>query len=650
MTGTGAPVVQQDRDIPETVVRLRAAFDSGVTRPALWRRRQLHALRRLLLDHTSDIEEALYDDLRKGRTESHLTEIGGVLAEVEDALRHLDRWMRSRRVAVPMNLRPARARIHPEPLGVCLIIAPWNYPLTLTLNPLVGALAAGNAAVVRPSELAPATSALLADLLPRHLEAVAVVEGAVEETTTLLAQRFDHIFYTGNGTVGRIVAAAAAKNLAPVTLELGGKSTVFIDVLRRTRLQRADDPPRRPEPAVRRRRRIRHGRLPRQDVLRHLQPPQAGPVQAHAARHPAPHLRTAHLTLLRLHRQGSGQDPPAPGKEAMNNRIILLGATGYTGDLVLNALIRRGVRPTVAGRNPTALAALAERSGGLDHLVVDATTPDGLKRQLQRGDVLITTVGPFERFGFPVAQAAADVGAHYIDSSGEVGFVRTLHDRHHHRARETGAVMVPAFGYDYVPGVLAAALALQKAGEAARSIDIGYFATGPLWRGISQGTRTTMRDGMTLPSARWHRHLLVDERTASRVRRFTVRGRRKSAFLVSGTEVLFLPQEFPQLDDVTVYNGWFPELSRFLSLYSALAHATTRLPGSRKLTDALTRPLLIGPPGGPDAALRASSDPRRPSGSTRSSRAAPSSGSSRSDRHRRPQIPRDRFRAASVAQ
>ncbi|MEU6626621.1 saccharopine dehydrogenase NADP-binding domain-containing protein [Streptomyces litmocidini] len=289
----------------------------------------------------------------------------------------------------------------------------------------------------------------------------------------------------------------------------------------------------------------------------------------------------------------------------MNNRIILLGATGYTGDLVLNALMRRGVRPTVAGRNPTALAALAERSGGLDHLVVDATTPDGLKQQLQRGDVLITTVGPFERFGFPVAQAAADVGAHYIDSSGEVGFVRTLHDRHHHRARETGAVMVPAFGYDYVPGVLAAALALQKAGEAARSIDIGYFATGPIWRGISQGTRTTMRDGMTLPSARWHRHLLVDERTASRVRRFTVRGRRKSAFLVSGTEVLFLPQEFPQLDDVTVYNGWFPELSRFLSLYSALAHATTRLPGSRKLTDALTRPLLIGPPGGPDAALRA---------------------------------------------
>ncbi|MEU3609346.1 saccharopine dehydrogenase NADP-binding domain-containing protein [Streptomyces sp. NPDC035033] len=289
----------------------------------------------------------------------------------------------------------------------------------------------------------------------------------------------------------------------------------------------------------------------------------------------------------------------------MNSRIILLGATGYTGDLVLNALIRKGVRPTVAGRNPTALEALAKRSGDLDHLVVDAATPDGLKKHLRPGDVLITTVGPFERFGFPVAQAAADTGAHYIDSSGEVGFVRTLYNRHHHRARETGAVMLPAFGYDYVPGILAAALALRKAGAAARAIDIGYFATGPIWRGISQGTRTTMRDGMTLPSARRHRRVLVEERTASRVRRFTVRGRRKSAFLVSGTEVLFLPGEFPSLDDVTVYNGWFPALSRFLSLYSALANATTRLPAGDKITNALTRPLLIGPPGGPDAALRA---------------------------------------------
>lgn len=288
----------------------------------------------------------------------------------------------------------------------------------------------------------------------------------------------------------------------------------------------------------------------------------------------------------------------------MTSSIILLGATGYTGDLVLSALLRRGVKPTVAGRNPSALAALAERAGGLDHLIVDAADPASLRKQLRRGDVLITTAGPFERVGYPVAQAAADAGAHYIDSTGEVGFVRALHDRHHQRAQDTGAVMLPAFGYDYVPGVLAGTLAALAAGDAARAIDIGYFATGPLWRGISEGTRTTMRDGLTLPSSRWYQHRLVEERTASRVQRFSVRGRRKSAFLVSGSEVLFLPKEFPGLKDVTVYNGWFPTLSRSISLLSALANATTRLPAGDKLSGALTRPLLMGPPGGPDSALR----------------------------------------------
>ncbi|MFC8650338.1 saccharopine dehydrogenase, partial [Streptomyces anulatus] len=166
-------------------------------------------------------------------------------------------------------------------------------------------------------------------------------------------------------------------------------------------------------------------------------------------------------------------------------------------------------------------------------------------------------------------------------------------------------VLRPPCATDTGPGILGAPPAGRRGRAAARTVDVGYFATGPIWRGISQGTRTTMRDGMTLPSARWYRRRLVDERTASRVRRFPVRDRRKSAFLVSGTEVLFLPEEFPSLDAVTVYNGWFPGLSRPLSLYSALADAASRLPAGRKLAGALTRPLLIGPPGGPDAALRA---------------------------------------------
>ncbi|CAL2069541.1 conserved protein of unknown function [Streptomyces murinus] len=235
---------------------------------------------------------------------------------------------------------------------------------------------------------------------------------------------------------------------------------------------------------------------------------------------------------------------------------------------------------------------------------MDATDPAGLREVVGRGDVLVTTVGPFERFGHPLARAAADAGAHYIDSTGEVGFVRELRERLHGRARDTGSVMLPAFGYDYVPGILAGTLAAQRAGTAARVLDIGYFATRPLRKGLSQGTRTTMRDGVTLPSARLLGHRLVAERTAAHVRAFPGAGRRGNAFLVSGTEVLFLPEEFPDLGAVTVYNGWFPGLSRPLSLLSAVAHGAVRLPGGQRALDALTRP-LIGPPGGPDAVERA---------------------------------------------
>ncbi|MFJ8109009.1 aldehyde dehydrogenase family protein [Streptomyces sp. NPDC096132] len=215
----------------ETVTRLRAAFATGRTRPLSWRKAQLRALRTLLTDHRAEFAAALHADLGKSRTEAHLTETGFVVKEIDHTLRHLDRWLRPRRVPVPLTLAPARARTVREPLGTVLIISPWNYPLMLALAPLVGALAAGNCAVIKPSELAPATSALLAERLPRALdpEAVAVVEGAVPETTALLEQPFDHIFYTGNGTVGRVVMAAAARRLTPVTLELGGKSPAVVE-------------------------------------------------------------------------------------------------------------------------------------------------------------------------------------------------------------------------------------------------------------------------------------------------------------------------------------------------------------------------------------------------------------------------------------
>lgn len=220
-----------EADVPVVVAGLRHAFEQGTTRPEAWRRRQLEGLRRMLVERTPEFEAALHADLGKSGTEAQLTEIGFLLAELDHALGHLSKWMRPKRIPAPLALQPATAKVVAEPLGVVLIIAPWNYPLMLLLSPLVGALAAGNAAVLKPSELAPATSRAVALHLADYVDrrAVAVVEGGVPETTALLARRFDHIFYTGNGRVGRIVARAAAEHLTPVTLELGGKSPAYVD-------------------------------------------------------------------------------------------------------------------------------------------------------------------------------------------------------------------------------------------------------------------------------------------------------------------------------------------------------------------------------------------------------------------------------------
>ena len=213
-----------------TLRRLRASFEAGRTRPLAWRRAQLAAIERMLEEREADFAEALRLDLNKSRYESFLSETSFVIEEAKFARRHLARWMRGSRVRTPMMAQPGRSRIVPEPKGVVLIIATWNYPLSTVLAPLVGALAAGNAAIVKPSEVSRHTSAALARILPQYMdpEAVAVVEGGVAETTELLEQRFDHILYTGNERVARIVMAAAARHLTPVTLELGGKSPCLV--------------------------------------------------------------------------------------------------------------------------------------------------------------------------------------------------------------------------------------------------------------------------------------------------------------------------------------------------------------------------------------------------------------------------------------
>ena len=225
------PSDDYDRPSSALVGALRAHFETGVTKSLSWRLSQLDALEHLLTEREQDILDALHADLGKPATEAFGSEIGLPLSELRLTRKKLASWMKPERVRTSLLAMPGRSYIYKEPLGVMLIIAPWNYPFQLVVLPLIGAIAAGNCVVVKPSEISPNVSALIAKWLPKYLDAraVQVVEGGVQETTPLLREKWDHILYTGNGTVGRIVMEAASKHLTPVTLELGGKSPCIVD-------------------------------------------------------------------------------------------------------------------------------------------------------------------------------------------------------------------------------------------------------------------------------------------------------------------------------------------------------------------------------------------------------------------------------------
>ncbi|MEI2715063.1 MAG: aldehyde dehydrogenase family protein [Nocardioides sp.] len=217
--------------IDQQIGAARRAYDSGRTASMQWRREQLEALDRMLGENSTAIEEAVQADLGRHPLDAFVTEVMENQTEVRYLLKHLDDFTRDRKVKSLPGLAPSRAYIRREPLGTVLVIGPWNFPVHLLMMPLAGALAAGNSVVLKPSELAPGSSRIVAELIPRYLdpEAVQVVEGGIDETTYLLDQRWDHIFYTGSTRVGSIVMAAAAKHCTPVTLELGGKCPVWVD-------------------------------------------------------------------------------------------------------------------------------------------------------------------------------------------------------------------------------------------------------------------------------------------------------------------------------------------------------------------------------------------------------------------------------------
>ncbi|MGE5703277.1 MAG: aldehyde dehydrogenase [Clostridia bacterium] len=214
----------------ELIERQRAFVASGATKELAFREQSLRRLKLEIEKSEAMISAALKADLNKSLFEAYSTEIGMVLSEISHTLKHLRRWAKPRRVKTPITHIGSAGYIYPEPYGVALIIAPWNYPFNLALAPLIAALAAGNTVVLKPSELAPNTSEAMTRLLRGIFpeEQVAVVEGGVEESTALLKERFDYIFFTGGVQVGKVVMEAAAKHLTPVTLELGGKSPCIV--------------------------------------------------------------------------------------------------------------------------------------------------------------------------------------------------------------------------------------------------------------------------------------------------------------------------------------------------------------------------------------------------------------------------------------
>jgi short subunit dehydrogenase-like uncharacterized protein len=291
----------------------------------------------------------------------------------------------------------------------------------------------------------------------------------------------------------------------------------------------------------------------------------------------------------------------------MPERIVVFGATGYTGDLTARALVARGAQPLLAARNEARVRALAEELG-VEWAVADVARPESVRALVGRGDVLVSTVGPFARWGGPAVEAAIAAGAHYLDSTGEGPFIREVFERYGGAAAAAGCGLVTAFGFDWVPGNLAGALALRDAGETATRVEIGYFSPGAGAGSMSGGTRASAAGVALSRGFAWHGGRLIGERPARRTRSFEVApGRSARAVSVATSEHFALPRVHPTLRDVEVYLGWFGPLSEPMRVLTAVMEPGLRLPGARGALEGLFGRLVKGSTGGPDAAARAKS-------------------------------------------
>ena len=218
---------------PGQLTAIRQYFNSGITKSYAFRREQLKKLKQAILDHEQQLYDALYADLKKSPEECWVTELGMVLSELDFIAKNLRRWMEPERVATNLLNLPSGSKVMKEPLGVVLIIGPWNYPFQLLINPLLGAIAAGNCVVLKPSEFAPATAAVMKKLIEEVFSPEYILyaegDGAVIVPQMMNHFVFDHLFYTGSTAIGKIIYKMAAENLVPVTLELGGKSPCIVE-------------------------------------------------------------------------------------------------------------------------------------------------------------------------------------------------------------------------------------------------------------------------------------------------------------------------------------------------------------------------------------------------------------------------------------
>ncbi len=280
----------------------------------------------------------------------------------------------------------------------------------------------------------------------------------------------------------------------------------------------------------------------------------------------------------------------------MPARIVTFGSTGFTGRLVAERLVAQGAAPVLAGRSEGPLRALAEELGA-EYRVADALRQNSVFALLEPGDVLVSTVGPFAKWGEPAVRAAIAAKGVYIDSTGEPSFIRRVFEEFSIPADRAGAALLTAMGYDYVPGALAGALALEEAGDAAVRVDVGYYAFGAR---TSAGTRRSsvgilLEDGYAFREGGLRR-----VRIAERVRSFNVRGKDRDAISVGGSEHYTLPAAYPRLEEVNVHLGWFSGLSKPLQAGSLAGSVAMRVPGVRGAMKAIAE-RAVELSGGPEA-------------------------------------------------